>query len=72
MIKVTKLNKETFILNALFIERIEATPDSVITLTNDKKFIVRESIEEINSLVTEFYQKINLFQVMKEVNNHDE
>lgn len=72
MIRLTKLNNEQFVLNALLIERVEATPDSVITLMNDKKFIVRESTEEITLLVTEFYQKINLFQVMKEVNRNEQ
>lgn len=72
MIELTKLNNQKFVLNALYIERVESTPDSVITLTNDKKIIVRESIEEINRAVIDFYQKIRLFHEIKEVNISNE
>lgn len=51
----------------MYIERIEETPDSVITLTTDKKIVVKESAEEITELAIDFYRKINLFQEMKEV-----
>ena len=35
-------------LNDQHIETIEATPDSVITLTNEKKYIVTESVRGDN------------------------
>ena len=46
MIKLTKFNSEVnkkgiFILNAEVIETIEETPDTVVTLINGKKLIVR-------------------------------
>lgn len=53
MIKLTKFNPDgknkngEFILNAEIIQTIEETPDTVITLINDNKFIVRESAEEV-------------------------
>ena len=52
MIMLTKFNSKTnkrgeFVLNAEIIERIEETPDTVITLTNGKKLIVEEPMEEI-------------------------
>ncbi|WP_297967635.1 flagellar FlbD family protein [uncultured Anaerovibrio sp.] len=52
MIKLTKFNSEKkikgeFILNAEIIETIEETPDTVITLTNGKKIIVEESMEDV-------------------------
>lgn len=72
MIELTKLNNQKFVLNALYIERVESTPDSVITLTNDKRIIVRESIEEINKAVREFYQHINFFHEIKGVKRSDE
>ena len=36
-----------FVLNAEIIESIEETPDTVVTLTNGKKLIVEEPMEEI-------------------------
>lgn len=43
MIEVTRLNGEELVVNAELIETVEATPDTVITLTTGKKLIVRES-----------------------------
>lgn len=50
MIKVTKFNSDErgeFILNAEIIETIEQTPDTVVTLTNGKKYIIEEKMEEV-------------------------
>lgn len=49
MIKLSKLksNDTEFILNAELIETIEQTPDTVITLTNGKKILVEESMDEV-------------------------
>ena len=47
MISVTCLNRSSMLLNCDLIERVEMTPDTVITLTNNQKFTVTESAEEI-------------------------
>ena len=47
MIALKRLNGQEFVLNADLIETLEATPDTVITLTNGKKIIVRNNLEEI-------------------------
>ena len=52
MIELTRFNSESkkmgkFILNADYIQTIEETPDTVITLMNDKKIIVEEPAEEV-------------------------
>ena len=52
MIKLTKFNSDSrkdgeFILNAELIQTIESTPDTVITLVNEKKFIVEEAADEV-------------------------
>jgi len=60
VIKLTKLNGETFTLNALFIEQIQSFPDTTITLTSSKKIIVRESEIEVARKIREFYQSIGL------------
>ncbi|BEU87169.1 flagellar FlbD family protein [Selenomonas sp. TAMA-11512] len=59
MIKLTKFNsvarkKGEFVLNAEHIETIEETPDTVITLSNGRKIIVDESMDEVVRLVMEY------------------
>ena len=56
MIEVTRLNKKAYVLNCEWIETIEETPDTVITLTNVKKFVVAETVEEIVQKVIEYKQ----------------
>ncbi|MCA0991146.1 MULTISPECIES: flagellar FlbD family protein [Bacillales] len=62
MIPLTKLNRETMMLNAIYIETIESTPDTMILLTNGKRYVVMESIDEVKQLVTEFYRNINVLE----------
>ena len=58
MIKVVKINGEEIIINAMLIESIQATPDTVITLTTNKRILVKEQVDEVRDKVIEFYQKI--------------
>lgn len=59
MIEVTRLKGSAIIINAELIETIEETPDTVITLTSGKKFIVRESGKEVINLVIDYKRKIH-------------
>ena len=47
MITVTRLNGTEFTVNADMVKFIEATPDTIITLTTDQKLLVQESVQEI-------------------------
>jgi len=47
MIALQKLNGDQFVLNSDHIETIESTPDVVVTLSNGKKYIVGNGIEDI-------------------------
>ncbi|WP_128894235.1 flagellar FlbD family protein [Longirhabdus pacifica] len=58
MIEVTRLNNKKLMINALLIESIESTPDTVITLTTGKKWIVLESIHTVNELIIQFMKEI--------------
>jgi flagellar protein FlbD len=62
MIPLTKLNRETMMLNAIYIETIESTPDTMILLTNGKRYVVMETIDEVKQLITEFYRNINVLE----------
>ncbi|MGQ9007386.1 swarming motility protein SwrD [Bacillus stercoris] len=61
MIKVTRLNGQPFTLNALFIEQIECFPDTTITLSNGKKFVVKEDEEAVLEKIASFYRNIQIF-----------
>lgn len=58
MIAVHRLNNTEFYINANLIESIESTPDTIITLTTDKKLIVKESINEILDKVITYQRRI--------------
>ncbi len=47
MITLHRLNNEPFVLNSYHIETIESKPDTVITLTNDRKYLVIEKPDEV-------------------------
>src|SRR5689334_17687893 len=51
MITLTRLSGSVFVLNSDLIERIDATPDSVVTLIDGKKYVVAETLEQIIDLV---------------------
>jgi flagellar protein FlbD len=70
MIVLHRLNKEEFVLNADFIETLEATPDTVITLTNGKKLMVKNSVEDIVKQVITYKQRCN--QTIQVVNKKKE
>ena len=58
MIEVTRLNGTTVLINSDLIETVEETPDTVISLTTGKKFIVKESRQQIKSLVKSYKREI--------------
>ncbi|MDN4073432.1 flagellar FlbD family protein [Fictibacillus terranigra] len=63
MIMLTKLNGETFTLNAVFIEQVQSFPDTTITLTSGKKFVVKESETAVAEKTGSFYQSISPFHL---------
>lgn len=60
MIGLTRLNGRSVTINALLIETVEETPDTMITLVNGKKYMVLESVADVLHLTQRFYQKIGL------------
>jgi flagellar protein FlbD len=64
MIPLTRFNGSVFVLNADLIETVEATPDTVITLVTGKKYVVRESVEEIIEKVLDFRKKSGGVKIM--------
>ncbi|MBO6137888.1 MAG: flagellar FlbD family protein [Lachnospiraceae bacterium] len=58
MIELTKLNETVIMINEDYIEVIEETPDTVITMTTGRKLIVKESRQEIKNLVKSYKREI--------------
>jgi flagellar protein FlbD len=47
VITLTRLNGEHFVLNAELIQRVEGHPDTVITLIDDTKYVVVETVDQV-------------------------
>lgn len=58
MIEVTRLNGTTVLINSDLIETVEETPDTVISLTTGRKFIVKESRQEVKNLVKSYKRDV--------------
>jgi flagellar protein FlbD len=58
LIVVHRLKGEEFVINANLIETIEANPDTVISLTTDRKFIVQETIPTVLRLIKNYHKEV--------------
>jgi flagellar protein FlbD len=47
MIELTRLNGKAIVLNSDLIKTAEASPDTMLTLINGEKLIVRENCDEV-------------------------
>ncbi|MDI6870356.1 MAG: flagellar FlbD family protein [Bacillota bacterium] len=47
MITLHRLDGKEFVVNLHWIETVEATPDTVITLTNGHKYVVQEPVAAV-------------------------
>jgi flagellar protein FlbD len=58
MISLRRLNNQAIMVNADLIESLEATPDTVVTLTSGNKLLVRDSMDEIQTKIIDFKRRI--------------
>lgn len=63
MIRLTRLNGKAFVLNAELVEILEATPDTVVTLSNGNRFVVSESVDEVIERIVEYRRQVYHFTV---------
>ena len=54
MITLTRLNGSRFALNCDLIERVDTTPDTVLTLVDGTKYVVAERLNEVLDAVRAF------------------
>jgi flagellar protein FlbD len=58
MISVKRLNNQEFWLNPHLVETIEATPDTVITLSTGKQLVIKESVAEVVAKIIKYRKTI--------------
>lgn len=54
MITLTRLTGAVFALNPDLVERVDRTPDTVITLVDGTKYLVKESLGDVISAVRDY------------------
>ncbi len=59
MIKVTRLNGKSLYINCERIEFVESTPDTVITMVDEKKIIVTDSVEAVVDKIVAFKARVS-------------
>ena len=70
MIKVTRMNGFELVINGDLIEFLEATPDTVVSLTTGKKYVLKDSVDEVIRKVIE-YKKSCGIKVVEQIPRHD-
>lgn len=58
MIRATRLNGRAFVINADYIKFIEETPDTVVTLRDGEKILVKETADELVARAVEHLRTI--------------
>jgi flagellar protein FlbD len=58
MIRVTRLNNISIVINPDLIIFIEETPDTMITLSNGEKITVQEKVSEVIKRILQFRRSI--------------
>jgi len=58
VIRLTRLNGEHFVLNAELIQRVEGHPDTVVTLRDDTKYVVTETVDQVVREVRDYRASI--------------
>ena len=57
MITLTQLGGRRIVVNADMVERLEAVPDTIVTLTSGKYVIVREPVSEVAAKVENYVRR---------------
>ena len=66
MIKVRRLKGEPLYVNAELIELVEATPDTMLTLTTGRKLMVEEAVNDVVEAVLHYRKLIHGLPILRE------
>ena len=58
MIQLTRLNGQPLVINSDLIKLIESAPDTVISLVNGEKIVVRETYDQILERIVQFRRRV--------------
>lgn len=58
MIKLTRLDGETLVVNAELIETVGCGTETLVSLTSGRKLMVRETAEEVAGLAEAYYARM--------------
>ncbi|MBZ5663591.1 MAG: flagellar FlbD family protein [Acidobacteriia bacterium] len=58
MIQLTRLNSHPLVINSDLIKFVEQSPDTLITLVNGEKIVVRESAQDVLERVVQFRRSV--------------
>lgn len=57
MIRITRFDGQPMMLNPEWIQSVEETPDTMITLTTGSKILVRDSVAEVVAAFEDYKRK---------------
>ena len=60
MIRLTRISKEPFLLNAELIRYVESRPDTFITLVSGERVVVLETMDEVLERAVRYQQQKQL------------
>lgn len=72
MIELTRINNEAFYLNCDLIEHVDEVPHTVVKMSNNNTYVVKESAFEIVQKIIEYKRKIfdgTLIQIPKKTDD---
>lgn len=58
MIPLTRISGQPFVLNCDLIERVDCTPDTVVSLVDGKKYVVLESAAQVTASIRLYRSEI--------------
>ena len=58
MVQLTRLNNQPVVVNSDLIKFVEQSPDTLITLVNGEKFMVRENPDEIVKRIVDYRRSV--------------
>ena len=61
VIVLTRLNGQEFVANAELVELVESTPDTIVSLTTGKKYMVKETVDDVVERIIQYRRQISPF-----------
>jgi flagellar protein FlbD len=58
MIRLTRFNHQTFMVNSDAIKFVESAPDTTVTLMNGERVLVLETVDEVVARIVAFRREI--------------